>query len=244
MTDTIDRNEPPRPDLSDRALALGGFIGKTRGEFEPFGDGYQLLGDWLRMEVLCEDLTRIGHSGVDMVVLLLGEDFPLAASVRELWGAAGSLSWLFGDEDVEKSMSITLGDWYITWTRDGDDVRKRMVLIDSNRPIPGGMRRWFERAGIYQPKDFGMHRRWRAHNHIFGASRKPRFASGTTDGKRHFRVLPHLDRMDICDGCFDRWANSRAASVPMPRTQAEFDAAINRLLELSAPRLHRTQEAA
>lgn len=244
MTDTLE--EPARPDLSERALALGSHLGKAMGEFEPFGAGHDLMAEWIRAEILCNDVERIGHSGIDLVVSLLGEDFPLAANVRELWGAAGSLSWLFGDEDVETSTSITLGDWYITWTRVGDEMQKRTVLIDSSRPIPGGMRRWFERAGIYQPKDYGLHRRWRAHNHIYGSSRKPRLAAGTTDGVRHFRVLPHLDRMDICDGCFDRWANSKAASVPMPRTQAEFDAAIDRLLELSAPRLHRssTQEAA
>lgn len=242
MSDTDTQVD--RPDLSDRAKALGSHLGRKNGEFEPFGDGYDLLGEWLRAEILCNDLDDIGHAGIDLVTSLLGEDFPLAANVRELWGAASSLRWLFSSRDMEPEASYSFGNWQITWTRVGDRLDKRTVLIDANRPIPSGMRRWFERAGIYQGKQYGMHRRWRTHNHIHGSSRKPRLVAGTTDRVRNFRVLPHLDRMDICDGYFDRWANSTAASVPMPRNQAEFDAAIDKLLELSAPRLYKAQEQA
>jgi hypothetical protein len=234
MTDVVDR-----PDLSDRAIAMGAYLGRKPGGFEPFGPGYQLLGEWLRTEILCNDLDRIGHDGVDLVTALLGEDFPLAASVRELWKAAGALS-LLCEEDAPSSVEIHLGDQAITWGHATEnDLVKRTVRIDSSRPVPGGMRRWFERAGIYQSKAYGIHRRWRTHNYIDGASRRPRFAAGTRDGVRHFRVLPHLDRMDACDGCFDRWANSTAASVPMPRTQAEFEAALDRLVELASPRVVR-----
>lgn len=244
MTDTIDDVE--RPDLSDRAKALGTYLGKAPGEFEPFGAGYDLLKEWLRAEILCNDLDRIGHTGIDLVASLLGEDFPLAETVRELWCAASGLSLLFGD-DSEPSIQIELGDWAITWsvTDEGDFV-KRTVLIDSTRQLPKGMRHWFERAGIYQGKRYGMHRRWRTYNHIHGTSRKARFAAGTMDGSREFRVLPHLDRMDICDGNFDRWANSTAASVPMPRTQAEFEAALVELVKRSATKICRVapQEAA
>jgi hypothetical protein len=244
MTDATDDVE--RPDLSERANALGAYLGKAPGEFEPFGAGYELLKEWLRAEILCNDLDRLGHDGIDLVVSLLGEDFPLATNVRELWGAASGLKWLFG-EDNEPSIEIHLGDWAITWgVVSESEFVKRTVLIDGTRPLPDGMRHWFERAGIYQSKRYGLHRRWRTYRHIHGTSRKARFAAGTMEGSREFRVLPHLDRMDICDGNFDRWANSTAASVPMPRTQAEFEAALVELVERSAARLCRvdTQEAA
>lgn len=235
MTDTNDGIQ--RPDLSDRAKALGTHLGKAPGGFEPFGAGYDLLREWLRAEILCNDVDRIGHDGIDLVASLLGEDFPLARTVRELWAAASGLSLLFGP-DGEPSIEIRLGEWAITWGVTGEsEFVKRTVLVDAMRPLPEGMRRWFERAGIYQRKDYGLHRRWRSHRHIDGTSRKPRFAAGTMSGRREFRVLPHLDRMDICDGNHDRWANSTAASVPMPRTQAEFEAALVELLESSRDRL-------
>ncbi len=113
--------------------------------------------------------------------------------------------------------------------------------IDEDRPIPLAMRHWFEKAGIYPAKGGGgLHRRWRRYNYLDGRSRKKHFTAGTRDGFRHFRVLPHLDRMDICDGDFDRWANSLAASVQMPKTEAEFNEALDTLLKMSR---HRAQEA-
>lgn len=112
--------------------------------------------------------------------------------------------------------------------------------VDESRPIPKSMRHWFEKAGIYQSKSYGLHRSWRRHNFIYGASRKARLAGGTRDGLRHFRVLPHLDRMDICDGYFDRWANSLAASVVMPKTEAEFNAALVELVRKSRKKVAAT----
>lgn len=59
--------------------------------------------------------------------------------------------------------------------------------------------------------------------------------------RRTIRVLVHLDRMDIDDGCMDRWANSMGASIsPIPRTQAEFDAAIETLVKKSRKRVAAT----
>ncbi len=54
---------------------------------------------------------------------------------------------------------------------------------------------------------------------------------------RRFRVLPHLDRMDICDGAFDRWANSGGASVHLPLSPAEATAALATLRAASAGRV-------
>lgn len=108
--------------------------------------------------------------------------------------------------------------------------------------LPKQMRHWFERSGIYQSRTFGLHRAWRRHECIFGRSSKPAFTAGTRDGVRYFRVLPHLDRMDICDGYFDRWANSLAASVPMPKTEAEFRVALVSLVKKARKRVAETHD--
>jgi len=228
--------------LSDRERSLARHLGRTDDEVEPFGPGFGELGEWLTIEVLDNERSRIGSTGIDLIISLLGEDFPRATDTRQLASAALALSWLFGSELVETSMEIRLGDRAITWSVvDGRKFIMRTVTVDSDRPIPAGMRHWFEQAGIYQPKDFGLHRRWRTHGHIHGSTRKARFAAGSMSGRREFRVLPHLDRMDICDGNMDRWANSRGASVPMPRTQAEFEAALAELVERSASTMYRAQ---
>jgi len=54
---------------------------------------------------------------------------------------------------------------------------------------------------------------------------------------RQFRCLVHddLDKMQICDGDFDRWANSVGAFVsPCPITSKAVKKAINFLLEVHA----------
>lgn len=115
--------------------------------------------------------------------------------------------------------------------------------IDHDRRLPKQMRHWFERAGIYQSKRFGLHRRWRRDGWLYASSSKAVFTAGTRDGKRFFRVIPHLDRMDICDGYFDRWAKSLAASVVMPKTEAEFRLALTALVKQSRKRVAETQAA-
>ena len=97
-------------------------------------------------------------------------------------------------------------------------------------PMSKSMRHWFEKNGIYV-----RDRRWRRYG-ISASSRCDRFTRDCCDARRHFRVLPHLNRMSICDGYFDRWANSTAATVPMPRTEAEFSAALETLLAKSRER--------
>lgn len=102
--------------------------------------------------------------------------------------------------------------------------------------IPKSFRYWFRIARIKEWRRYGLHRRnMSKYNYLDGFSRDPRFAAGTVDGRRVFRVLPHVNLMEICDGDFDRWANSVGASVPMPRTEAEFHSSIETLLRESAP---------
>lgn len=112
--------------------------------------------------------------------------------------------------------------------------------IDEDRPIPKSMRHWAQQAGFYPSKRWGLHRSWRRHKCFLARSTKARFTAGTRDGVRYIRVLPHIDRMDICDGCFDRWANSLGASVRMPQTEAEFMAAIDELVRKSRARVAET----
>lgn len=92
--------------------------------------------------------------------------------------------------------------------------------------LPKQMGYWCKRHGIKVNKD------WRGCNFLYGRSKHPHLSSGTRDGYRDIRILPHLDKMQINDGYMDRWANSFGAELsPIPRTQAEFDAAIDKLIE-------------
>lgn len=114
-----------------------------------------------------------------------------------------------------------------------------MFEIENPKRLPKQMKHWLNRAGIY-----GSGRYERRYNYFYGSSRKKKFTAGTATQRRHFRVLPHLDRMDICDGNFDRWANSMGASIhPIPRTQAEFDAAITTLVKKAAKKAKALREA-
>ena len=115
-------------------------------------------------------------------------------------------------------------------------------MTELDLKIPKQMRHWFNRAGIYQPKRYGGYRQWYRHNYFFAETKKKIFTNKTREGERNFRVLPHLDRMDICDGYFDRWANSTGASVPMPKTEAEFKQALVTLVQASRIRVLETHE--
>lgn len=112
--------------------------------------------------------------------------------------------------------------------------------IDEDRPMPKSLRHWAEKHGFYQRKGFGIYRSWRRYGTFMARSTKPRFVDGTRDRVRYIRVLPHIDRMDICDGFYDRWANSLGASVPMPKTEAEFAQALETLMRLSRKRVAET----
>lgn len=246
MTETLqaeardDFVERPSPDRTEMAGRMAAFLGREPGTFTSCDAGAVLFEEWLRTEIRADDPEQFDDDAIEIVLRLLRHDYALAATPRQLWSVARSLTWFTRMDEAdgpEPSISMEMGRWYVTWTEKSDTIERRIVLIDSTRQLPKGMRRWFERAGIYQCKRYGLHRRWRRDRFIFGSSRSRKLAEGTRDGKRNFRVYPHLDQMYVCDGNFDRWANSTAATVPMPRTQAEFDAAIERLLYLSAPRL-------
>ena len=232
--------ERPSPDRTEMAGRMAAFLGREPGTFASDDAGAVLFEEWLRTEIRNHDPERFSDESIEFILGLLRQDYALAETPRQLWSVAGSVTWLTRTEEEdgpEPSISMEMGRWYMTWTKKSDTIERRIVLIDSTRQLPKSMRHWFERAGIYQWKQHGSHRSWRRDRFIYGSSRSKRLIEGTRDGRRNFRVYPHLDLMYICDGYFDRWANSTAATVPMPRTQAEFDAAIERLLHLSAPRL-------
>lgn len=89
----------------------------------------------------------------------------------------------------------------------------------SKRPqdLPKSFAHWCRRHGI----------RWDGYT---GTSCRPAHRAGLGDPIRHFRALPHLGLFQVCDGNFDRWANSLGGEVTMPRTMAEFDRALADLL--------------
>ncbi|AXQ69887.1 hypothetical protein HOU03_gp381 [Caulobacter phage CcrSC] len=108
--------------------------------------------------------------------------------------------------------------------------------IAERQLAPKQMLHWARRHGLV-PIRYSK-RRWREYP-LFKTA-KLKFIAGCRDQKRFVRVLPHLDRMEICDGFMDRWANSHGAEVVMPKTMAEFDVAIETLLKESEPRVRDT----
>lgn len=110
------------------------------------------------------------------------------------------------------------------------------TVIDESRLAPKQMRHWAEKLGLYLVNS--RDRRWRQYP-IF-ESAKPYHIRGCRDRTRVFRVLPHLDRMDINDGFMDRWANSMAASVVMPKTEVQFKAAVTSLIRKAVKRVKET----
>ncbi|AXQ69327.1 hypothetical protein HOU02_gp398 [Caulobacter phage CcrBL9] len=101
---------------------------------------------------------------------------------------------------------------------------------------PKQMQHWARRHGLVPI----MYRKGGWREYPLFKSAKPKFIAGCRDQKRFVRVLPHLDRMEICDGYMDRWANSHGAEVVMPKTMAQFDVAIETLLKEAAPRVRDT----
>lgn len=114
------------------------------------------------------------------------------------------------------------------------------MIEDEDRPMPKSLRLWAQRAGFHMPK--GYHRSWRRDGTFIAKSRKAAHVTGCREPRRFIRVLPHIDRIDICDGYFDRWANSTGASAPMPRNEQDFNATLARLLKESEPRVRETIE--
>lgn len=86
--------------------------------------------------------------------------------------------------------------------------------------FPKSFEHWCNAEGIHFKTEYGV-----------GYSKNKRFMDGVEGRYREFRALPRIGVMQICDGYFDRWANSVGAEVPMPRTKSEFVAAVRRLVE-------------
>lgn len=115
-----------------------------------------------------------------------------------------------------------------------------IAVEDPDRPIPKSTRHWAGKAGIYL-NHIRYNKNWRGLGYFYASSRRTAYIKDCVSDRRYFRVLPHINRMDICDGFFDRWANSLGASVPMPTTEAEFMTAVETLLKKSRKRVLATK---
>lgn len=89
--------------------------------------------------------------------------------------------------------------------------------------IPKQMRHWLEKNGIYC-RDY---RRLKKYDLIIASTSKPEFKKG--EDNRMFRVVGGT--IEICDGDFDRWANSVGYKLPCPTTEAEFNAVLKQLIK-------------
>jgi hypothetical protein len=85
--------------------------------------------------------------------------------------------------------------------------------------FPKQLKHWFAEFGIHFEPSYGV-----------GYGYRRSLTEGCANRVRHFRALAHCGLLQICDGDMDRWANSVGAEVEMPRTRAEFRAAMAKLL--------------
>jgi hypothetical protein len=89
--------------------------------------------------------------------------------------------------------------------------------IDETARLPKTMAHWFRDYGVVFDVKSGTG---------YGVRRTMKAGCGSP--VRYFRALPHLGLLQICDGYFDRWANSIGAETSLPKTRAEFVAAMER----------------
>lgn len=89
--------------------------------------------------------------------------------------------------------------------------------------LPRNIRHWAKSRGLVIVEDHfpgGFYMR----------SKKKEFIKGTNESQRYFRILGHINYFQICDGSFDRWANSVGYTLPIPMTRKEFDKALDELV--------------
>ena len=96
--------------------------------------------------------------------------------------------------------------------------------------LPRNIRHWAKARGLIVDGDYFKD------GGLYMHSRRKEFTRGILDGSRHFRILGHVNFFQICDGDFDRWANSVGRTLPVPMTRAEFDAALDELVETAEHR--------
>lgn len=90
--------------------------------------------------------------------------------------------------------------------------------------LPRNIRHWAKARGLVISSDYFND------GALYMHSSKREFTKGIVDDRRHFRILGHVNYFQICDGDFDRWANSVGTTLPIPMTRVEFDAAIDELV--------------
>lgn len=90
---------------------------------------------------------------------------------------------------------------------------------DEDARLPKTMGHWFSEFGVRFDPLSGTG---------YGVRRDLKLGCGSPI--RYFRALPHLGVLQICDGYFDRWANSVGAETSLPKNRVEFVAAMKFLL--------------
>lgn len=91
--------------------------------------------------------------------------------------------------------------------------------VDEDARLPKTMAHWFREYGVAFDPHSGT-----------GYGVRRTLKTGCGSPVRYFRALPHLGLLQICDGYFDRWANSVGAETSLPKSRAEFVAAMEFLL--------------
>jgi hypothetical protein len=93
-------------------------------------------------------------------------------------------------------------------------------VVDEEARLPKTMVHWFREFGVTFDPAGGT-----------GYAVRKELKIGCGSPVRRFRALPHLGLLQICDGFFDRWANSVGAETALPKSRSEFVVAMGILLE-------------
>ncbi len=91
--------------------------------------------------------------------------------------------------------------------------------INWDASYPKNLKHWFSEFGIHFDEES-----------FTGRSYRRAHLANCVEPIRHFRVLPQIGLLQICNGNFDRWANSVGAEVSLPKSRKEFVAAIELML--------------
>lgn len=105
-----------------------------------------------------------------------------------------------------------------------------------------GKKKTFGRASKYQLLDWakGYHREITVTAHDEGYL----YGMLEVDGRtRQIRLLAQSDVCAICDGEFDRWANSVGVEMPFPWTEDDFTKTLDKLCSIPLSKIKQDRKA-
>lgn len=111
-----------------------------------------------------------------------------------------------------------------------DNTNGNDLPFQAQVKLPRNIRHWATSRGLVINGDYFKD------GSLYMHSERLEFTRGILDSRRHFRILGHLNYFQICDGDFDRWANSVGKILPIPMKRDDFDATLDKLVATAETR--------